>query len=147
MTHVFTRFLENEMKWSTTVEYDFNAQGNYFRLLLLSFPSYFSWTIVMPWQTILVKIEICLFVQGYEPFVSYQGLEQLHRFIFVMAITHISYSCLTMLLAIVKVRIFFIFLLLLFHPDLIRYSGETYHLSLNYFSSGQRIQQLWATYY
>ncbi|KAG2694442.1 hypothetical protein I3760_08G144500 [Carya illinoinensis] len=41
--------------------------------------------------------------EGHEPFVSYQGLEQLHRFIFVMAITHISYSCLTMLLAIVKV--------------------------------------------
>ncbi|KAG5254999.1 MLO protein [Salix suchowensis] len=41
---------------------------------------------------------------GYEPFVSYQGLEQLHRFIFVMAITHISYSCLTMLLAIVKIH-------------------------------------------
>lgn len=39
-----------------------------------------------------------------EPFVSYQGLEQLHRFIFVMAITHISYSCLTMLLAIVKIH-------------------------------------------
>ncbi|RYQ96800.1 hypothetical protein Ahy_B08g092676 isoform A [Arachis hypogaea] len=31
-------------------------------------------------------------------------LEQLHRFIFVMAITHISYSCLTMLLAIVKIH-------------------------------------------
>ncbi|KAH7512500.1 hypothetical protein FEM48_Zijuj12G0097300 [Ziziphus jujuba var. spinosa] len=42
--------------------------------------------------------------QGYEPFVSYQGLEQLHRFIFVMAVTHISYSCLTMLLAIVKIH-------------------------------------------
>lgn len=42
--------------------------------------------------------------QGYEPFVSYEGLEQLHRFIFVMAVTHVSYSCLTMLLAIVKVR-------------------------------------------
>ncbi|PQM34927.1 MLO-like protein 11 isoform X1 [Prunus yedoensis var. nudiflora] len=42
--------------------------------------------------------------EGYEPFVSYQGLEQLHRFIFVMAITHISYSCLTMLLAIVKIH-------------------------------------------
>lgn len=42
-------------------------------------------------------------MQNYEPFVSYEGLEQLHRFIFVMAITHISYSCLTMLLAIVKV--------------------------------------------
>ncbi|XP_042041509.1 MLO-like protein 11 isoform X2 [Salvia splendens] len=39
-----------------------------------------------------------------EPFVSYEGLEQLHRFIFVMAITHISYSCLTMLLAIVKIH-------------------------------------------
>ncbi|KAK9938162.1 hypothetical protein M0R45_014917 [Rubus argutus] len=42
--------------------------------------------------------------EGYEPFVSYQGLEQLHRFIFVMAITHVSYSCLTMLLAIVKIH-------------------------------------------
>ncbi|XP_057951573.1 MLO-like protein 11 isoform X2 [Malania oleifera] len=42
--------------------------------------------------------------EGHEPFVSYQGLEQLHRFIFVMAITHIAYSCLTMLLAIVKVH-------------------------------------------
>ncbi|KAK8603031.1 hypothetical protein V6N13_085229 [Hibiscus sabdariffa] len=41
---------------------------------------------------------------GYEPFVSYEGLEQLHRFIFVMAITHIAYSCLTMLLAVVKVH-------------------------------------------
>ncbi|KAH9325569.1 hypothetical protein KI387_005747, partial [Taxus chinensis] len=40
---------------------------------------------------------------GYEPFVSFEGLEQLHRFIFVMAITHVFYSCLTMLLAIVKI--------------------------------------------
>ncbi|XP_034912806.1 MLO-like protein 11 isoform X5 [Populus alba] len=40
--------------------------------------------------------------KGYEPFLSYQDLERLHRFIFLMAITHISYSCLTMLLAIVK---------------------------------------------
>ncbi|KHN36809.1 MLO-like protein 11 [Glycine soja] len=44
--------------------------------------------------------------EGYEPFVSYEGLEQLHRFIFVMAVTHISYSCLTMLLAIVKTCFF-----------------------------------------
>ncbi|KAE8125780.1 hypothetical protein FH972_020554 [Carpinus fangiana] len=42
--------------------------------------------------------------KDHEPFVSYEGLEQLHRFIFVMAITHISYSCLTMLLAIVKIH-------------------------------------------
>ncbi|KAG1359563.1 MLO-like protein [Cocos nucifera] len=44
----------------------------------------------------------CTRAEGHEPFVSYEGLEQLHRFIFVMAITHVSYSCLTMLLAIVK---------------------------------------------
>ncbi|CAH1425650.1 unnamed protein product [Lactuca virosa] len=42
--------------------------------------------------------------KDYEPFVSYEGLEQLHRFIFVMAITHVSYSCLTMLLAVVKIH-------------------------------------------
>ncbi|KAI3702868.1 hypothetical protein L6452_28621 [Arctium lappa] len=41
--------------------------------------------------------------KDYEPFVSDEGLEQLHRFIFVMAITHVSYSCLTMLLAVVKI--------------------------------------------
>ncbi|XP_073102404.1 MLO-like protein 14 [Elaeis guineensis] len=43
-------------------------------------------------------------MEGHEPFVSYEGLEQLHRFIFVMAITHVSYSCLTMLLAVVKIH-------------------------------------------
>ncbi|PPR94882.1 hypothetical protein GOBAR_AA25793 [Gossypium barbadense] len=32
------------------------------------------------------------------------SLEGLHRFIFLMAITHVAYSCLTMLLAIVKIR-------------------------------------------
>uniref|UniRef100_A0A1D1XKL5 MLO-like protein n=1 Tax=Anthurium amnicola TaxID=1678845 RepID=A0A1D1XKL5_9ARAE len=42
--------------------------------------------------------------EGHEPFVSYEGLEQLHRFIFVMAITHVSYSCLTLLLTIVKIH-------------------------------------------
>lgn len=42
--------------------------------------------------------------EGEEPFVSYEGLEQLHRFIFIMAVTHVSYSCLTMLLAIVKIH-------------------------------------------
>lgn len=42
--------------------------------------------------------------KNYESFVSYEGLEQLHRFIFVMAVTHIAYSCLTMLLAIVKIH-------------------------------------------
>lgn len=41
--------------------------------------------------------------KGYEPFVSVEGLEQLQRFIFVMAIMHVFYSCLNMLLAIVKI--------------------------------------------
>jgi len=41
--------------------------------------------------------------KGEEPFVSWEGLEQLHRFIFVMAVTHIFYSCLTMVLAILKI--------------------------------------------
>ncbi|GLT34781.1 hypothetical protein SLA2020_092770 [Shorea laevis] len=45
-----------------------------------------------------------LMVPGHEPFVSYEVLEQLHCFIFAMAVTHISYSCLTMLLAIVKIN-------------------------------------------
>ncbi|KAL6651637.1 hypothetical protein ACP70R_010562 [Stipagrostis hirtigluma subsp. patula] len=42
--------------------------------------------------------------EGYESFVSHEGLEQLHRFIFVMAVTHVTYSCLTMLLAILKIH-------------------------------------------
>ncbi|XP_078427439.1 MLO-like protein 14 [Wolffia australiana] len=42
--------------------------------------------------------------EGHEPFVSYEGLEQLHRFIFVMAVTHVTYSCLTMVLATVKIH-------------------------------------------
>ncbi|KAJ0774257.1 hypothetical protein HanOQP8_Chr03g0109471 [Helianthus annuus] len=41
--------------------------------------------------------------QNYEPFVSDEGLEQLHRFIFVIAITHVTYSCFTMLLVVMKV--------------------------------------------
>ncbi|KAL3655554.1 MLO-like protein 4 [Castilleja foliolosa] len=31
--------------------------------------------------------------EGREPFVSDEGLEQLHRFLFVLAITHVLYSC------------------------------------------------------
>ncbi|KAI3497093.1 hypothetical protein L1887_39475 [Cichorium endivia] len=42
--------------------------------------------------------------KDYTPFVSDGGLEQLHRFIFVIAITHVSYSCLTMLLATMKIH-------------------------------------------
>ncbi|KAG8364070.1 hypothetical protein BUALT_Bualt19G0087800 [Buddleja alternifolia] len=33
--------------------------------------------------------------EGREPFVSAEGLEQLHRFLFVLGITHVLYSCIT----------------------------------------------------
>ncbi|KAE9595116.1 hypothetical protein Lalb_Chr18g0060981 [Lupinus albus] len=41
--------------------------------------------------------------QGHEPFVSYEGLEQLHRFLFVLGITHVLYSCLAVALAMTKI--------------------------------------------
>ncbi|KAG0618519.1 hypothetical protein M758_4G070600 [Ceratodon purpureus] len=41
--------------------------------------------------------------EGQEPFVSLNTLHQLHIFIFVLAGVHVTYSCLTMLLALTKV--------------------------------------------
>ncbi|GMN49525.1 hypothetical protein TIFTF001_018691 [Ficus carica] len=41
---------------------------------------------------------------GREPFVSYEGLEQLHRFLFVLGITHVLYSCVAVGLAMSKVK-------------------------------------------
>ncbi|XP_054803273.1 MLO-like protein 4 isoform X2 [Prosopis cineraria] len=41
--------------------------------------------------------------KGHEPFVSYEGLEQLHRFLFVLGITHVLYSCLAVGLAMSKI--------------------------------------------
>ncbi|KAH8494405.1 hypothetical protein Peur_060883 [Populus x canadensis] len=57
-----------------------------------------------PLRRLLNGLDLKTCEKGYEPILSYQDLERLHRFIFVMAITHISYSCLTMLLAIVKIH-------------------------------------------
>lgn len=59
---------------------------------------------VYPQRRVLNALNRNTCQKDYEPFVSYEGLEQLHRFIFVMAITHVSYSCLTMLLAVVKIH-------------------------------------------
>lgn len=42
--------------------------------------------------------------EGREPFVSYEGLEQLHRFLFVLGITHVLYSCIVVGLAMTKVH-------------------------------------------
>ncbi|KAL8264851.1 hypothetical protein R6Q59_022981 [Mikania micrantha] len=41
--------------------------------------------------------------EGREPFVSYEGLEQLHRFLFVLGITHVLYSCVSVGLAMSKI--------------------------------------------
>ncbi|GAV61192.1 Mlo domain-containing protein [Cephalotus follicularis] len=41
--------------------------------------------------------------EGQEPYVSSEGLEQLHRFLFVLGITHVLYSCLAVGLAMSKV--------------------------------------------
>ncbi|GAB2215027.1 hypothetical protein Droror1_Dr00019400 [Drosera rotundifolia] len=41
--------------------------------------------------------------QGREPFVSYEGLEQLHRLLFVLGITRVIYSCLAVGLAMTKI--------------------------------------------
>ncbi|KAK4337835.1 hypothetical protein RND71_042322 [Anisodus tanguticus] len=41
--------------------------------------------------------------EGREPFVSYEGLEQLHRFLFVLGITHVLYSCIAVGLAMTKI--------------------------------------------
>ncbi|KAL8553681.1 hypothetical protein ACS0TY_002110 [Phlomoides rotata] len=41
--------------------------------------------------------------EGREPFVSAEGLEQLHRFLFVLGITHVLYSCITVGLSMSKI--------------------------------------------
>lgn len=41
--------------------------------------------------------------EGREPFVSYEGLEQLHRFLFVLGITHVLYSCVAVGLSMTKI--------------------------------------------
>ncbi|XP_042026028.1 MLO-like protein 4 isoform X1 [Salvia splendens] len=38
-----------------------------------------------------------------EPFASYESLEQLHRFLFVLGVTHVSYSFLAIALAMIKI--------------------------------------------
>lgn len=49
--------------------------------------------------------------QGREPFVSYEGLEQLHRFLFVLGFIHVLYSCITVGLAMSKVCFFLFYII------------------------------------
>ncbi|BAT12948.1 MLO-like protein 4 [Oryza sativa Japonica Group] len=41
--------------------------------------------------------------EGHEPFVSYEGLEQLHRFLFILGITHVLYTFVTVVLSMIKI--------------------------------------------
>ncbi|XP_077240783.1 seven transmembrane MLO family protein isoform X2 [Tasmannia lanceolata] len=41
--------------------------------------------------------------EGHQPFVSFESLQQLHRFLFLLAITHVLYSCITVVLSMVKI--------------------------------------------
>jgi len=43
--------------------------------------------------------------QGHESLASYESLEQLHRFVFVLGVTHITYSFIAVALAMIKVKI------------------------------------------
>lgn len=64
------------------------------------------------------KSSCCRFLclQGHEPFVSYEGLEQLHRFLFILGFTHVLYSFVTVVLSMIKVRL--PYLLLIWVSDL-----------------------------
>ncbi|KMT09593.1 hypothetical protein BVRB_6g130480 [Beta vulgaris subsp. vulgaris] len=43
------------------------------------------------------------FGQGYESFASYESLEQLHRLLFVLGVTHVTYSSLAIALSVIKI--------------------------------------------
>ncbi|KAJ4965997.1 hypothetical protein NE237_017846 [Protea cynaroides] len=42
--------------------------------------------------------------EGFEPFASYDSLKQLHRLLFVLVITHVSYSFITIAMAMLKIH-------------------------------------------
>ncbi|KAL8189263.1 hypothetical protein R6Q57_028829 [Mikania cordata] len=90
-----SKFYDSAFAPCTISEVDEEMENNK-RKLFMNF--------LYPHRRVLNEINQNTCQKDYEPFVSYEGLEQLHRFIFVMAITHVSYSCLTMLLAVVKIH-------------------------------------------
>uniref|UniRef100_A0A5B6Z816 MLO-like protein n=1 Tax=Davidia involucrata TaxID=16924 RepID=A0A5B6Z816_DAVIN len=48
-----------------------------------------------------MRSDVC--PEGHESFASYESLEQLHRFLFVLATTHVSYSFIAIALAMIKI--------------------------------------------
>ena len=68
---------------------------------------------IMQWEVgsaiiLFLLIETLIFlnlyvVKGHESFVSHESLEQLHRLMFVLGATHVSYSFIAIALAMIKV--------------------------------------------
>ncbi|KAL3630248.1 hypothetical protein CASFOL_023232 [Castilleja foliolosa] len=54
-------------------------------------------------RLLLVDVHRDFCPEDHEPFASYESLEQLHRFLFVLGTTHISYSFLAVALAMIKI--------------------------------------------
>ncbi|KAL0348246.1 UNVERIFIED_CONTAM: MLO-like protein 4 [Sesamum angustifolium] len=71
------------------------------RMLLMEQSSSSNGTDIPPKGISYVASHTC--GEGREPFVSAEGLEQLHRFLFVLGITHVLYSCITVGLAMSKI--------------------------------------------
>nr|CAB3489342.1 unnamed protein product [Digitaria exilis] len=59
-------------------------------------------------QSMHICSEVLVGRSGHEPFVSYEGLEQLHRFLFILGITHVLYSFVTVVLSMIKAKILFV---------------------------------------
>ncbi|XP_039035199.1 MLO-like protein 4 isoform X2 [Hibiscus syriacus] len=85
-------------RFYTCSEMDYDLNKN---MLLESTPSSSNESVVPPKGLHAVTAHQC--GEGREPFVSFEGLEQLHRFLFVLGITHVLYSCLAVGLAMSKI--------------------------------------------
>ncbi|KAL4362462.1 hypothetical protein GQ457_04G002290 [Hibiscus cannabinus] len=85
-------------RFYTCSEMDYATHKN---MLLESTSSFHNETVIPPKGLNTVASHQC--GEGREPFVSFDGLEQLHRFLFVLGITHVFYSCLAVGLAMSKI--------------------------------------------
>ncbi|KAA3482375.1 MLO-like protein 4 [Gossypium australe] len=85
-------------RFYTCSEMDYDMKYNMFLESTSSFPNE---SVVPPRGLNTLASHQC--GEGREPFVSFEGLEQLHRFLFVLGITHVLYSCLAVGLAMSKI--------------------------------------------
>ncbi|KAB2091667.1 hypothetical protein ES319_A03G207700v1 [Gossypium barbadense] len=85
-------------RFYTCSEMDYDMKYNMFLESTSSFPNE---SVVPPKGLNTLASHQC--GEGREPFVSFEGLEQLHRFLFVLGITHVLYSCLAVGLAMSRI--------------------------------------------